>query len=108
MPDWRRSFRRCQSKRSGRASATCSRRLRSPAEETFPSPAIVARFHAKGGTAVTVGSDAHLVDSLAWALQDGYDSAREAGFTELTFRRGGARVPGPMPTAPNVTAGRSL
>jgi histidinol-phosphatase (PHP family) len=82
--------------------------LRSPAEETFPSSAIVARFHAKGGTAVTVGSDAHLVDSLAWALQDGYDSARDAGFTELTFRRGGARVPVPMPSAPNVTAGRSL
>lgn len=82
--------------------------LRSPAEETFPSPAIVARFRQKGGRAITIGSDAHLVDSLAWALQDGYDAAREAGFAAMTFRRGGDRVAVPLPTAPNATVGRSL
>src|SRR6185436_698710 len=41
---------------------------RSPAAESFPSPAIVARFREKGGRAVTVGSDAHHVDHLAWAF----------------------------------------
>jgi histidinol-phosphatase (PHP family) len=82
--------------------------LRSPAEETFPSPEVVARFHEKGGRAITIGSDAHLVDSLAWALQDGYDAAREAGFAAMTFRRGGDRVAVPLPAAPNAAVGRSL
>jgi len=82
--------------------------LRTPAEETFPSPAIVARFHAMGGRAVTVGSDAHTTDSFAWALADGYASAAEAGFSALAFRRGGGRVDVDLTTSPNVAAGRSL
>jgi histidinol-phosphatase (PHP family) len=82
--------------------------LRSPAEETYPSPAIVARFHALGGRAVTVGSDAHTTDSFAWALADGYASAAEAGFSALAFRRGGDRVEVDLGRSPNVAAGRSL
>ena len=82
--------------------------LRSPAEETFPSPAVVARFHAIGGRAVTIGSDAHTVDSFAWALADGYESAAEAGFSSVAFRRGGERVEVGLAAAPNVAAGRSL
>ncbi|MEO6207888.1 MAG: hypothetical protein ABIP77_08020, partial [Candidatus Limnocylindrales bacterium] len=82
--------------------------LRSPAEETYPSPAIVARFHALGGRAVTVGSDAHTTDSFAWALADGYASAASAGFEALTFRRGGDRVEVELGATPNAVAGRSL
>ena len=83
--------------------------LRSPAEEAFPSPAVVARFHAMGGRAVTVGSDAHTADSFAWALADGYDAAASAGFTSLAFRRGGDdRVELGLTTPPNAMAGRSL
>lgn len=85
--------------------------LRSRAEETYPSPAIVARFHGLGGRAVTVGSDAHTADSFAWALADGYDAAAAAGFTALTFRRGGApehHVKIELTSPPNVAAGRSL
>ena len=82
--------------------------LRSPAVETFPSLAIVARFRAMGGRAVTVGSDAHTADSFAWALTDGYASAAEAGFTSLAFRRGGGRVQLDLTAPPNAVAGRSL
>lgn len=82
--------------------------LRSPAEEAYPSPAIVARFHALGGRAVTVGSDAHTTDSFAWALADGYAAAAEAGFSALAFRRGGDRVEVELGPSPNVAAGRSL
>ena len=55
---------------------------------TFPHPAIVARFRELGGRAVTVGSDAHRADQFSWGLGDGYAIAAEAGFTQLTFRRG--------------------
>jgi histidinol-phosphatase (PHP family) len=82
--------------------------LRTPAEETFPSSAVVARFHAMGGRAVTVGSDAHTAESFAWALADGYASAAEAGFSSLAFRRGGDRVELGLIPSPNVAAGRSL
>ena len=82
--------------------------LRSPADETFPSPAIVARFHAMGGRAVTIGSDAHTTESFAWGLRDGYDAATDAGFSSLTFRRGRERVKLDLTAAPNVAAGYSL
>lgn len=66
---------------------------------TFPHPAIVTRFRELGGRAVTVGSDAHRADQLSWGLADGYSIAVEAGFSELTFRRGhgAARVSVPLP-----------
>lgn len=82
--------------------------LRSPAGETYPSPAIVARFHALGGRAITIGSDAHGTDSFSWALADGYRSAVEAGFEALTFRRGMERAVIDLPGAPNVIAAPSL
>jgi histidinol-phosphatase (PHP family) len=82
--------------------------LRQAPNETYPSPAIVARFVELGGRAVTVGSDAHRADTLAWALADGYDAALAAGIDALTFRRGDARESVAIPTGPNVLAGRSL
>jgi histidinol-phosphatase (PHP family) len=82
--------------------------LRQAANETYPSPAVVARFRALGGRGVTVGSDAHRTDTFAWALDDGYGAAAAAGFDALTFRRGGAPVAVQIATAPNVVAGHSL
>jgi histidinol-phosphatase (PHP family) len=83
--------------------------LRSPAEETFPSAPVVARFRDLGGRGLTIGSDAHDVDHVAWAFDDGYATARRSGFSELTFRRGGSeRVAIELPRAPNATAASSL
>jgi histidinol-phosphatase (PHP family) len=82
--------------------------LRSPAEEIFPSPGVVARFRAMGGRAITIGSDAHTSSSFAWGLRDGYDAASDAGFTSLAFRRGGDPVQFELTLTPNIAAGRSL
>ena len=82
--------------------------LRQSPNESYPSPAIVARFREVGGRGVTVGSDAHRADSLAWGLDDGYGAAADAGFDALTFRRGDAPIAVGIPGAPNVAAGRSL
>jgi histidinol-phosphatase (PHP family) len=78
--------------------------LRQAAAETYPSAAIVARYRELGGRAITVGSDAHRADSFAFALDDGYLAAAAAGFTALTFRRGGAPVSVGMPRVPNAEA----
>jgi histidinol-phosphatase (PHP family) len=82
--------------------------LRQSPNESYPSPAIVARFRELGGRGVTVGSDAHRADNLAWGLDDGYRAAADAGFEALTFRRGDDPVAVRIPSAPNVVAGRSL
>ncbi len=82
--------------------------LRHPVGETYPPPAIVARFHELGGRAVSIGSDAHRAEHFGWALADGYRSAQDAGFSTLAFRRGGARVtiglPVPSLVGPNGPA----
>lgn len=82
--------------------------LRSPAGETYPAPAIVARFHALGGRAITIGSDAHGTDTFSWALADGYRTALDAGFDALRFRRGAEPVVIDIAAAPNVIATPSL
>ena len=70
---------------------------------TFPHAAVVARYRELGGRAVTIGSDAHRAEHANWGLDDGYAIATEAGFSELTFRRGPERgrvaVPLPVPMA---------
>ena len=77
---------------SGTALEVNTSGLRYSVGETFPPPAIVARFHELGGRAITIGSDAHAPDQFAWGLADGYAIASEAGFDTLTFRRGGSPV----------------
>ena len=72
---------------SGTALEVNTSGLRYPIAAPFPHPAIVARFRALGGRALTVGSDAHRADQFAWGLGDGYAIAIDAGFDELTFRR---------------------
>jgi histidinol-phosphatase (PHP family) len=66
--------------------------LRYPGAETYPSGPVVARFHELGGKHVVVGSDAHAKGSFAHRLDESYRHLVEAGFDELTFRRGADRV----------------
>jgi histidinol-phosphatase (PHP family) len=79
--------------------------LRQAAAETYPSPAIVARYRELGGGAVTVGSDAHRADSFAWALADGYVAATDAGFADLAFRRGAGPVRVAIPVSEPTASG---
>jgi histidinol-phosphatase (PHP family) len=82
--------------------------LRQEAHEMYPSAAIVARYRELGGYAVTIGSDAHRVDTFAWALADGYEVAAAAGISALTVGRDGDAATVPIATGPNAVAGRSL
>lgn len=71
--------------------------LRQAPRETYPAPAVVARFRELGGRRVTAGSDAHRADWFAHGLEAGYRVAAEAGFASLAFRRGDDRVAVPLP-----------
>jgi histidinol-phosphatase (PHP family) len=71
--------------------------LRHPVRETYPTAETVERFRALGGRGVTVGSDAHRADAFAFGLEEGYLILARAEFEELTFRRGGSRVPIALP-----------
>jgi hypothetical protein len=65
--------------------------------ETYPSEAVAQRFQVLGGTAVSIGSDAHDDRAFASGLEEGYRVARAAGMRELAFRRGGERVAVALP-----------
>ena len=93
---------------SGTALEVNTSGLRQAAAETYPSPAIVARFRELGGTRVTIGSDAHAEGDFAWGLDDGYAAAADAGFRVITFRRGGERVEVEIPMSRNARASGSL
>ena len=71
--------------------------LRYPGAETYPSAAVVARYHELGGERVVVGSDAHSRGSFADRLAEAYGHLTAAGFEALTFRRGDQRVPIEVP-----------
>lgn len=71
--------------------------LRQAPRETYPGPAVVARFRELGGERVSAGSDAHRREWFAHGLEEGYRVASDAGFEELFFRRGGARVAVALP-----------
>jgi len=66
--------------------------LRYPGAETYPSGPVVARYRELGGKRVVVGSDAHSRASFAHRLGESYRHLVEAGFEQLTFRRGRERV----------------
>ena len=69
--------------------------LRQVPRETYPSPAIVARFRELGGQGVTVGSDAHRARSFAYGLGKGYEAAAEAGYRDFAVVRRAAPTPVP-------------
>lgn len=73
---------------SGTALEVNASGLRQLARETYPSPAIVARYRELGGRHVTVGSDAHRTEWFAYGLAEAYRHVTEAGFSDLAFRRG--------------------
>ena len=77
---------------SGTALEVNASGLRQMPRETYPSPAIVARYRALGGRHVTVGSDAHRAEAFGYGLARAYDHVRAAGYRSLAFRRGGDRV----------------
>lgn len=77
---------------SGAALEVNSSGLRHPVVETYPAAATVARFRELGGRRLTIGSDAHRSEWFAYQLDAAYRAAAAAGFSELTFRRGGDRV----------------
>ncbi len=66
--------------------------FRYPGAETYPSAAVVARYHELGGVRIVVGSDAHSRGSFAHRLGDAYRHLADAGFDAVTFRRGDERV----------------
>ena len=66
--------------------------LRYPGAETYPSGPVVARYRELGGQRVVVGSDAHARGSFAHRLGESYRHLIDAGFGQLTFRRGSERV----------------
>jgi histidinol-phosphatase (PHP family) len=82
---------------SGTALEVNASGLRQLPRETYPSPAIVARYRELGGRHVTIGSDAHRTEWFAYGLDRAYRAAAGAGFEALTFRRGGSRIEIPMP-----------
>jgi histidinol-phosphatase (PHP family) len=62
--------------------------LRQGTRETYPSPAVVARFRELGGQRITAGSDAHRPSWFAHGLDAAYQIAADAGFDDIAFRRG--------------------
>jgi len=79
--------------------------LRQGPAETYPPPAIVARYRELGGHAITIGSDAHEADSFAAGLDQGYAAAVAAGFETLTLRGGAAPRSVPIPARAPEAAG---
>lgn len=58
---------------------------RQPPQETLPGPAILRWYRDMGGEILTVGSDSHRPQHVAYRVADAYDLAREIGFKALTL-----------------------
>jgi histidinol-phosphatase (PHP family) len=71
--------------------------LRQPPAETYPALGLVNRYRELGGTRLTAGSDAHREAAFGFGLEAGYRLLAEAGYRELTFRRGGELVAVALP-----------
>lgn len=64
-----------------------SQGLRNPAEEVYPAPRFLARFH-EAGVPITLASDAHRPTEAAWGHDAVEAAARAAGYaTRLRFER---------------------
>lgn len=87
--------------RSGMAAEVSSAGWRKPVGEAYPSPALLARFHA-AGVAVTTASDAHAGVHVAERRDDVAELVRHAGYQELAaYRQRRSRaVPIDTPSAP--------
>ena len=66
--------------------------LRQAPAESYPGPAVVARYRQLGGERIVAGSDSHRLAHFGFGLSDSYRSIGRAGFRALAFRRGGGRV----------------
>ena len=79
---------------SGTALEVNASGLRQEPGEPYPGPVVVERFRELGGERIVAGSDAHRIEQFAFGLPDVYRAIGEAGFRELTFRRGGTGTHG--------------
>jgi histidinol-phosphatase (PHP family) len=86
---------------SGTALEVNTSGLRHPVLETYPSAAIVARYHELGGRRLTIGSDAHRAEHFAFGLPEGYATARDSGFDHLSMRDGSRAIPDPQTAVPS-------
>ena len=81
--------------RSGTAVEVSSQGLRYPIEEAYPSPAFLEIF-AQAGVSITLASDAHDAETVAFGHDHLVARARAAGYTErlsFTARTGRAGPP---------------
>jgi histidinol-phosphatase (PHP family) len=72
---------------SGIALEVNSSGFRQGMDEPYPPAWAVARFRELGGQRVTIGSDAHLPQSFAFALEEAYEIVARAGFSRLSLQR---------------------
>ena len=72
---------------SGAALEVNTSGLRHAIRETYPAPWAVRRFRELGGERVTTGSDAHLPEAFAFALEEAYEIVAAAGFDRVTLER---------------------
>lgn len=68
--------------RSGMAAEVSSAGWYKPADEAYPAPSLLARFHA-AGVPVTTASDAHRLDRVAAKRDELRDAVRAAGYDAL-------------------------
>ncbi|MGE5653547.1 MAG: histidinol-phosphatase HisJ family protein [Bacillota bacterium] len=57
---------------------------RQPPQETLPGPMVLKWYHEMGGEILTMGSDSHRPQHLAYRMGDAYDLARAVGFKAIT------------------------
>lgn len=84
---------------SGMAAEVSSAGWRKPADEAYPAPSLLTRFHA-AGVPVTTASDAHGVDHVAFRADDLRAMVSEAGFTSLASFEARRRIDVPIGPAP--------
>ncbi len=76
---------------AGMAAEVSSAGWRKPANEAYPAPALLARFHARG-VPITTASDAHGLADVAHRSADLAALVRSGGYTSLTAFRGRRKI----------------